>query len=115
VTYSKQNSNVGSPLSSNLNKKNSGSGPKLKSVKPKSSISLYLHPDLDTWVIFPWTAGQGKVARLICDVFKTDGVSTYLILQYVRNLRLMIRQTSFRYLKLFLIDLLVLVKVKLHV
>ena len=34
---------------------------------------MYLHPDLDTWVIFPWTAGQGKVARLICDVFKTDG------------------------------------------
>ncbi|WRN52318.1 hypothetical protein UM764_09795 [Staphylococcus aureus] len=24
-------------------------------------------------VIFPWTAGQGKVARLICDVYKTDG------------------------------------------
>lgn len=34
---------------------------------------MYLHPDLDTWVIFPWTAGQGKVTRLICDVFKTDG------------------------------------------
>ncbi|MGT2357260.1 hypothetical protein ACVPOS_10815 [Staphylococcus aureus] len=31
-----------------------------------------LHPDLDTRVIFPWT-GQGKVARLICDVYKTDG------------------------------------------
>ena len=25
---------------------------------------MYLYPDLDTWVIFPWTAGQGKVARL---------------------------------------------------
>ncbi|MGT2397763.1 glutamine synthetase family protein [Staphylococcus aureus] len=23
--------------------------------------------------MFPWTAGQGKVARLICDVYKTDG------------------------------------------
>ena len=34
---------------------------------------MYLYPDLDTWVIFPWTAGQGKVARLICDVYKTDG------------------------------------------
>lgn len=33
---------------------------------------MYLYPDLDTWVIFPWTAGQGKVARLICDVYKTD-------------------------------------------
>ena len=34
---------------------------------------MYLCPDLDTWVIFPWTAGQGKVARLICDVYTTDG------------------------------------------
>ena len=34
---------------------------------------MYLYPDLDTWVIFPWTAGQGKVARLICDVYTTDG------------------------------------------
>ena len=32
---------------------------------------MYLHPDLDIWVGF--SAGQGKVARLICDVFKTDG------------------------------------------
>ena len=34
---------------------------------------MYLYPDLDTWGIFPWTAGQGKVARLICDVYTTDG------------------------------------------
>src|SRR5699024_11350579 len=38
---------------------------------------MYLYPDLDTWVIFPWTAGQGKVARLICDVYK-DRKSTRL-------------------------------------
>lgn len=34
---------------------------------------MYLYPDLDTWVIFPWTSEKGKVARLICDVYKTDG------------------------------------------
>jgi glutamine synthetase len=34
---------------------------------------MLLHPDLDTWVIFPWTAEKGKVARLICDIYKTDG------------------------------------------
>jgi glutamine synthetase len=34
---------------------------------------MYLYPDLDTWVIFPWTAGKGKVARLICDVYNSDG------------------------------------------
>ncbi len=30
---------------------------------------MYLYPDLDTWVIFPWTPEKGKVARLICDVY----------------------------------------------
>lgn len=34
---------------------------------------MYLVPDLDTWVIFPWTAEKGKVARLICDVYNSDG------------------------------------------
>ncbi len=29
---------------------------------------MYLHPDLDTYVTFPWRPQQGKVARLICDV-----------------------------------------------
>ncbi|MBS4207509.1 type I glutamate--ammonia ligase [Bacillus sp. FJAT-50079] len=33
---------------------------------------MYLYPDLDTWVIFPWTAKKGKVARLICDVYNSD-------------------------------------------
>jgi len=34
---------------------------------------MYLFPDLDTWVVFPWTAEKGKVARLICDVYNADG------------------------------------------
>ncbi|MCU9611969.1 type I glutamate--ammonia ligase [Caldibacillus lycopersici] len=34
---------------------------------------MYLYPDLDTWVVFPWTAGNGKVARLICDIYSPDG------------------------------------------
>ncbi|VEF48300.1 glutamine synthetase, type I [Bacillus freudenreichii] len=34
---------------------------------------MYLVPDLDTWVIFPWTAGKGKVARMICDVYHKSG------------------------------------------
>ncbi|PRO65154.1 type I glutamate--ammonia ligase [Alkalicoccus urumqiensis] len=33
---------------------------------------MYLHPDLDTWVVFPWTPEKGKVARLICDVHNPD-------------------------------------------
>ena len=34
---------------------------------------MYLHPDLDTFVIFPWTHEKGKVARLICDIATPDG------------------------------------------
>ena len=34
---------------------------------------MYLHPDLDTFMIFPWRPQQGKVARLICDVYTPDG------------------------------------------
>ncbi|WP_462409341.1 type I glutamate--ammonia ligase [Neobacillus sp. Marseille-QA0830] len=34
---------------------------------------MYLFPDLDTWVVFPWTAEKGKVARLICDIYNSDG------------------------------------------
>ncbi|WP_409275810.1 type I glutamate--ammonia ligase [Neobacillus sp. SCS-31] len=34
---------------------------------------MYLFPDPDTWVIFPWTAEKGKVARLICDIHNADG------------------------------------------
>jgi len=33
---------------------------------------MYLYPDLDTYVTFPWRPQQGKVARLICDVYTTD-------------------------------------------
>lgn len=34
---------------------------------------MYLRPDLDTWLVFPWSAGKGKIARLICDVYNPDG------------------------------------------
>lgn len=34
---------------------------------------MYLVPDRSTWLIFPWDSSQGKVARLICDVYMPDG------------------------------------------
>ena len=34
---------------------------------------MYLHPDLNSFTIFPWRPQQGKVARLVCDVYKADG------------------------------------------
>ena len=33
----------------------------------------YLRPDLDSFVIFPWRPQQGKVARLICDIYTPEG------------------------------------------
>ena len=34
---------------------------------------MYLRPNLDSFVIFPWRPQQGKVARLICDIYRPDG------------------------------------------
>lgn len=33
---------------------------------------MYLYPDLSTFCILPWRPQQGKVARLICDLVRTD-------------------------------------------
>lgn len=33
---------------------------------------MYLYPDLSTLEIFPWRPQQGKVARLICDVYRPN-------------------------------------------
>ncbi|MCT4597032.1 MAG: type I glutamate--ammonia ligase [Vallitalea sp.] len=33
---------------------------------------MYLKPDLDTFEIFPWRPHQGKVARMICDIYNLD-------------------------------------------
>jgi len=41
-------------------------------VKDEDDV-LFLHPDLSTFVIFPWRPQQGKVARMICDVYRQDG------------------------------------------
>lgn len=34
---------------------------------------MYLHPDLDTFIVFPWSSDKGKVARFICDIYNPDG------------------------------------------
>ncbi|SFK28906.1 glutamine synthetase [Halobacillus dabanensis] len=33
---------------------------------------MYLVPDLDTFVVYPWTSEKGKVARFICDIYNPD-------------------------------------------
>ena len=34
---------------------------------------MSLKPDLDTWQIFPWDYSEGRIARLICDVYNDHG------------------------------------------
>ena len=34
---------------------------------------MYLYPDPDTFVIFPWKQNDCKVARLICDIYTPEG------------------------------------------
>ncbi len=34
---------------------------------------MYLAPDPSTFAVFPWTNGQGTVARLMCDIYNPDG------------------------------------------
>ena len=36
---------------------------------------MYLRPDTNSFVIFPWRPQTGKVARLICDVYNPDGTA----------------------------------------
>ncbi len=51
---------------------------------------MYLVPDLDTLEIFPWRPQNGKVARMICNVHKTDGTpyecdSRYILKQALKE------------------------------
>lgn len=34
---------------------------------------MMLHPDVDTFVVLPWRQSGGRTARMICDVYTTDG------------------------------------------
>lgn len=34
---------------------------------------MSLKPDLDSWMVFPWDDDEGKIARLICDVYDAQG------------------------------------------
>ena len=39
---------------------------------------MYLHPDLDSWAIFPWRTFGGKTtARLICSVYMSDNKTPF--------------------------------------
>lgn len=62
-----------SQLEKALDNKFSFEADAIEGFEDSNGEDLYLYPDLSTFVIFPWRPQQGKVARLICDVYKKDG------------------------------------------
>ena len=42
----------------------------LEGLSGEKDSDMYLYPDLNTFEIFPWRPQQGKVARMICDVYR---------------------------------------------
>lgn len=48
-------------------------GSSIEGFTGRVESDMYLYPDLDTMTIFPWRPKQGKVARLICDIYRPNG------------------------------------------
>ncbi len=62
-----------SQLEKALNNKCMFDGSAIEGFVRIEESDMYLYPDLDTFVIFPWRPQQGKVARLVCDVHHPGG------------------------------------------
>lgn len=48
-------------------------GSSIEGFSKTEASDMYLYPDLNTFEIFPWRPQQGKVARFICDIYRSDG------------------------------------------
>lgn len=49
-------------------------GSSIKGFRSIETSDMYFYPDLDTFVLLPWCEMDGvNVARLICDIYNTDG------------------------------------------
>lgn len=62
-----------SQLGKALNNKCMFDGSAIEGFVRIEESDMYLYPDLDTFEIFPWRPQQGKVARLVCDVYRPSG------------------------------------------
>ena len=62
-----------SQLNKALNNQCMFDGSSIEGFARVEESDMYLYPDLDTFAIFPWRPQQGKVARIICDVYCADG------------------------------------------
>lgn len=50
-------------------------GSSIKGFRHIETSDMYLRPDKNTFIVLPWKDynGEGKVARLICDIYNPDG------------------------------------------
>lgn len=62
-----------SQLESALNNECMFDGSSIEGFVRIEESDMFLYPDLDTFTIFPWRPQQGKVARIICDVYRPEG------------------------------------------
>jgi len=62
-----------SQLEKALNNKMMFDGSSIEGFVRIEESDMYLIPDLNTWMVFPWPSGKGRVARLICDISLANG------------------------------------------
>lgn len=62
-----------SQLEKALNNKCMFDGSSIEGFVRIEESDMYLYPDYNTLEIFPWRPQQGKVARMICDVYRPSG------------------------------------------
>ena len=49
-------------------------GSSIEGFSRVAESDMQLHPDLSTFVILPWTEGDNRTARVICDIRTPDGI-----------------------------------------
>ncbi len=58
-------------------------GSHIAGIVGEKEPDLILYPDYDTFSILPWRPQQGKVARLICDMRRSDGSEHEMSSRYI--------------------------------
>src|SRR5690625_444519 len=61
-----------SQLEKALNNKMMFDGSSIEGYVRIEESDMYLYPDLNTWLIYPWVR-EDRIARLICDIYMPDG------------------------------------------
>lgn len=56
-----------------LDGKLSFEGTSIHGFMQSETADIFLKPDLETFELIPWRPQSGKVARMICDIYKPDG------------------------------------------